>query len=238
MNDTLRGNNSNPPPAMKPSLSVRNGFSLVEIIAVAAILLILLAIAVPEFQEARTVSDYVQVKSDIHSLVVAQETYYQDFGIYPTEHESNRGAPEGRFQQGLNWLTSPVPYIGELPLDPFRVAASGGHELSFESGGIESGDLFGCLTCLETWEISSIGPDLIQSVRQDSPHYSGPGNPPILSYSPTNGSTSAGEIIQFGGDPYWIGVSAESARIGLVASEVGLVVDGVHYLHRLPPPLK
>ena len=244
MNDTLKGNNSTPPPALKPSSTVRNGFSLVEVIVVGAILLILLAIAVPEFQEARTVSNYVQAKSDIHSLVVAQEAYYQDFGTYPTESESD-AVDRGRNEAGLFWLTSPIPYIDEIPIDPFLSVTFDDENQRYETGGIEAGvTKLSCPFCLLTWVVFSPGPNTGESLlRPASPHYTSGFSNRIQSYSPTNGTMSYGPIFQYGGDPFWIGVSMSSGnRTTYAASsgslEVGLTIDHKTYLHRLPPPLK
>ncbi|MCA9434578.1 MAG: prepilin-type N-terminal cleavage/methylation domain-containing protein [Candidatus Omnitrophica bacterium] len=221
----------------KPTNEIAAGFTLIEMAIVTALLLVLLAIAVPEFREAQTLSSVVQVKTDIHTLVVAQEAYYQDFGIYPAESESD-AANFPRSLQGLFWLTSPIPYLEQVPVDPFGFTSMGVENPTYESGGIETSNIR-FSNCLVTWEIASHGPDLNQSIWQDSPHYSRSGNPNLISYSPTNGTESGGDIFQYGGDPFWIGIASSAARRPVSPSlEVGLTVDGVFYLHRLPPPLK
>ena len=81
------------------------------------------------------------------------------------------------------------------------------------------------------------------SVRAEDPHYPGRSTDSIASYNPTNGTESLGNIFQYGGDPFWIGVVMSSVNRTVYATSSGsldrtLDVDGVHYLHRLPPPLK
>ncbi|MCA9412646.1 MAG: prepilin-type N-terminal cleavage/methylation domain-containing protein [Candidatus Omnitrophica bacterium] len=216
------------------------GFSLVELLAVSSLILVLLAVSVPQFRQMSIFNDVAKVKSDIHFLVAAQEVYYQDYGIYPAESESdtlNRPRPEA----GLFWLTTPTPYIVTVPEDPFGLSPGMNY---YETGGIEIGvTKLSCTPCLETWVIMSLGPSGIQTIRTADPHYPGRSTDSIASYNPTNGTESLGNIFQYGGDPFWIGVVMSSVNRTVYATSSGsldrtLDVDGVHYLHRLPPPLK
>ena len=221
----------------------KKGFSLIEILVVAAIVLILLAVTVPEFKQASIVSDVAKAKSDIHFLAIANEIYFQDFGIYPPETESD-AVSRPRPEAGLFWLTSPISYVDAIPTDPFGRNAGEPNPDIYETGGIETGTtLLRCTPCLETWIIVSRGPDGFESVPTADPHFNGRPTDSVVSYNPTNGTESLGNIFQYGGDPFWIGVRMGSVNrrayfASPTALNVFLDVDGVHYLHRLPPPLK
>ena len=62
----------------------------------------------------------------------------------------------------------------------------------------------------------------------------------VDAYSPTNGTKSYGDIFQFGGDSFWIGVNMETGnrRNYDPSRDRGLIVNGQFYLHRLPPKLQ
>ncbi len=223
----------------------RGGFTLIELLIVIAIILILIAIALPNFLEAQIRAKVTKAKGEIRSLLIAMESYNLDFNYYPAQHERNGGT--NRNARGLFWLTSPNQYITAIPEDPFAIfgadESSGITYVTYESGGMEvGGSTFGgerCPTCMVTWAIFSNGPDATQNIWQDNPHYND-GNP-TWHYSPTNGTKSVGEIIVWGGDPLYIGYRIDrkdivSAFGGIQgAPAVGLPVDDIVYLRRLPP---
>ncbi|MCA9446495.1 MAG: prepilin-type N-terminal cleavage/methylation domain-containing protein [Candidatus Omnitrophica bacterium] len=230
----------------KPTNEIAAGFTLIEMAIVTALLLVLIVIAFPQFHEKRTLSSVVQVKSDIYSLVVAQESYFQDFMIYPAEMRPESHVwGRSRADSGLFWLTSPIPYIAEIPFDPFNpLSDESGFEV-YQSGGIESGNaMLSCTQCLMTWGIFSTGPvHDVPIISVADTHYTKWNSNRVVSYDPTNGIQSRGAIFQYGGDPFWIGVALGAVnRLHYDAFpnslDYGLVVDEVDYLHRLPPPLK
>ncbi|MCA9429726.1 MAG: prepilin-type N-terminal cleavage/methylation domain-containing protein, partial [Candidatus Omnitrophica bacterium] len=63
------------------------GFTLIELLIVIAIILILIAIALPNFLEAQQRARVVKCKGEIRSLGIAMESYFLDFKIYPAESE-------------------------------------------------------------------------------------------------------------------------------------------------------
>ncbi len=101
-------------------MNERKGFTLIELLIVIAIILILIAIALPNFLEAQIRSKVARVKSDIRSLSIAQESYYLDREVYTNDCG---GGNVGCFQ-----LSTPVAYIKDIPLDPFGVHRFGGGE--------------------------------------------------------------------------------------------------------------
>jgi prepilin-type N-terminal cleavage/methylation domain-containing protein len=225
------------------------GFTLIELLIVIAIILILIAIALPNFLEAQTRARVVKVKGDIRSLAIAQESYFLDFQTYPSESEDNPYA-RGRTTAGLYWLTSPIKYIGAIPNDPFGEQALGDGLTIYETGGIESGrSNMACIQCLKTWVIYSLGPDTPGTeVVSADPHREtygdgSPGGGSTDAYSATNGTKSRGDIFQYGGDPFWIGVNMGMADLATYknnpsAYDKGLMVSHQIYLHRLPPVLE
>ncbi|MCB9769527.1 MAG: prepilin-type N-terminal cleavage/methylation domain-containing protein [Candidatus Omnitrophica bacterium] len=218
----------------------RRGFTLIELLIVIAIILILIAIALPNFLEAQIRARVVKAKGEIRSLGIALESYALDYDIYPAEHERNGGG--NRNLRGLFWLTSPNAYITAIPEDPFHVFSEdeGIGYITYEFGGLENGGSFPsepCPACQVTWALFSNGPDATQNIWQENPHFNR--GQPTWNYSPTNGTKSTGEIFKWGGDPLFIGYSVTSVLVGkkLINSmpAVGLSVDGEYYLRRLPP---
>jgi type II secretion system protein G len=218
------------------------GFTLIELLIVIAIILILIAIALPNFLEAQIRARVTKAKGEIRSLAIAMDSYFLDFKAYPAETEGDFGRPRGAF--GHSWLTSPIAYIASVPEDPFGGTSQNGELRTYESGGIERG-IFPCPGCLETWVIYSSGPNETSepALRSGAPHYSTPSHNRVQTYSSTNGTRSEGVIHWYGGDSFWIGVQMESANKSVYKdsggqADVGLIVDEQFYLHRLPASLK
>ncbi len=89
------------------------GFTLIELLIVIAIILILIAIALPNFLEAQLRAKVVRVQADQRSVRVALESYYADRNDYPYW-----GSP-----YTVHWhyvrLTTPIAFITEIPPDIF-----------------------------------------------------------------------------------------------------------------------
>jgi type II secretion system protein G len=217
------------------------GFTLIELLIVIAIILILIAIALPNFLEAQIRARVTKAKGEIRSLAIAMDSYFLDFKAYPAETEGDFGRPRGEF--GHAWLTSPIAYIAQVPEDPFGGRSQNGELRTYESGGIERG-IFPCPGCLETWVIYSLGPseNPEPALRSGDPHFSTASSNRVVTYSSTNGTRSEGVIHWYGGDSFWIGVGLSNANKGQYSSsnpkpDTGLIVDNLFYLHRLPPHL-
>ncbi len=220
-----------------PSGKVKRGFTLIELLIVIAIILILISIALPNFLEAQMRAKVAKVKGEIRSIALAQEQYYLDFKMYPSENEADTTG-RSRSSQGLFWLTTPIKYLSKAPEDPFCDQNQGNRDQYYESGGIKHGRM-PCPSCLETWAFFTRGPDMQENqIVSDHPHW-GMYDDSVDSYSPTNGTRSIGDIFQFGGDPRWIGIPASVAiPSALKGPRSPLVVDGEPYLQRLPPKLR
>ncbi len=113
---------------------IQNGFTLIEILIVVAVIAILAAIAVPNFLEAQTRAKIVRVRADHRAIATAIEAYAVDYGRGPIgAREINvwsYGAKWGFGGPAADWwpvslgrqwgqITTPVAYMSAPPLDPF-----------------------------------------------------------------------------------------------------------------------
>jgi prepilin-type N-terminal cleavage/methylation domain-containing protein len=188
-----------------------SGFTLIELLIVIAIILILIAIALPNFLEAQIRANIARVKSDFRTLNVSLQQYQIDFNKFPivVDHFSTP------FAKRLQPLTTPVTYLAALPTDPFERLGGGyggteeqapypGNLYMYNTGtanfGAGIGDPNSRLQ--ERFSLHSGGPDGII----DFPYYAFSEGfilqqrHLVFVYSPTNGTRSAGDIIQRGGE--------------------------------------
>ncbi len=107
----------------KPRTS-QKGFTLIELLIVIAIILILIAIALPNFLEAQVRAKVTKAKSEIRSLATAFEAYRTDWPVYP------RGCLTAVIPSvgcSHNWgfvdqkLTTPIAYMNEILDDLFAI---------------------------------------------------------------------------------------------------------------------
>lgn len=76
---------------MLRSLQKKEGFTLVELLIVVAIIGILAAIAIPQFAAYRAKSYCSAVKSDLANLAIAEEAYFTDHNQYTTTATNLQG---------------------------------------------------------------------------------------------------------------------------------------------------
>jgi prepilin-type N-terminal cleavage/methylation domain-containing protein len=62
--------------------SSRRGFTLIELLIVVVIIGILAALAIPKFANSKQKAYVTAMKSDLHSLTVAEEAFFADSGRY------------------------------------------------------------------------------------------------------------------------------------------------------------
>lgn len=223
-------------------MRIKKGFTLIELLIVIAIILILIAIALPNFLEAQIRAKVAKAKGEMRSIGIAMESYNLDFKIYPRDHERHAWG-------GLFWLTAPINYIGNMPSDAFfsydnasaATAGDQGRLVTYELGGLDAGPAPGqgvypkCHTCQLVWVLHSSGPDGNEEpFNQGDPHYGGNNR----TYSPTNGTKSDGNILTFGGDSSYIGMNmsyAVPSQLHAPHVRAPLMLDGEPYIKRLPP---
>lgn len=215
------------------------GFTLIELLIVIAIILILIAIALPNFLEAQIRARVTKAKGEMRTIGIAMESYYLDWNTYPFESENDCATPQVRTRCGLAWLTSPIAYITSIPPDTFPDPNN--NELSWmETGVVRAARENPVDMAAAVWGLFTRGPDGVDSeLSSASPNivYVNPGDGSNDSYNPTNGTKSAGDLFLFGGDGYFIGTICNPA----IATKTNcqtispLVVDGIPYVHKLPP---
>jgi prepilin-type N-terminal cleavage/methylation domain-containing protein len=183
------------------------GFTLIELLIVIAIILILIAIALPNFLEAQLRARVTAVKGDLRTVGIALDTYFLDFGMYPPEHDPDS---LGLDSSGLFQLTSPLTYLKELPEDLFKLSGSGigGSEQRWyeaASTGVPPRAVHFLRPKLHAYITWSGGPDGGDNFdSNDSWPYNGesdpcPRNLGYINYSPTNGTKSIGDLLQLNG---------------------------------------
>jgi prepilin-type N-terminal cleavage/methylation domain-containing protein len=202
------------------------GFTLIELLIVIAIILILIAIALPNFLEAQVRAKVANARGELKTLMVATESYKLDWKKEPIA-EIPGVQREGAYSWwgfSSHGLTTPIKYISSLPSEPF----SDDFTIDFWRGlrGAESDPPYTVIRASwipYTWPIGSIvsnnsrvqaaaggsvpisrqfhetvsrcgyiyyssGPDRVDGTVWGNPQY----------YTPTNGTTSFGELYEFG----------------------------------------
>lgn len=97
----------------------RQGFTLIELATVAAILGILAAIAVPNFLNANVRAKVAKAQADQEVIAWALESYFIDNEAYPPNRIGGQSGPDD-----LLPIIEPVPYLSQLPVDAFLAPAN------------------------------------------------------------------------------------------------------------------
>lgn len=215
----------------------KKGFTLIELLIVIAIILILIAIALPNFLEAMTRAKVTRSMADIRTQAIALESYYQDHNEYTKDSDSSLdlvdGVPWEHRANGFLQLTSPIAYLTGFLQDPFggpiKVEGGGAQGYRIGSGtwsypddSLNSNDnqlsagVFQKVGKQDAYVIIGVGPDQARSRNAYkcfpfmSVYEGGAGTQPpdgrgdlqpamYVTYTPTNGSRSIGDLYYFGG---------------------------------------
>jgi prepilin-type N-terminal cleavage/methylation domain-containing protein len=180
-------------------------FTLIELLIVIAIILILIAIALPNFLEAQMRAKVARVRGDMRTIAHAMNTYYLDFRIYPTDHD-----PDDYSQRGLYQLTTPLKYLTKVPEDAFNTRGSGINigEPFFEMASTGISPVIARFRSqkVHAFAVFSHGPDNADDF-DDNDRWPFCGSPipcpramGYLNYGPTNGTRSRGDLVQTGGE--------------------------------------
>ena len=206
--------------------SLPKGFTLIELLIVIAIILILIAIALPNFLEAQVRAKVARVTADLRTIAIALESYFIDWGMYTDDSEDEFDASD----HGLAQLTTPLQYLTELPFDVFIGGgqAEDGHPVFFElastgmdplsvARGFSFSNAVPGTSPPKTYNIHAYG--LYSHGPNQTDDFDGEGDFPwsdctincnpcdpgadgtnTTNYSPTNGTRSRGNIHNFGGE--------------------------------------
>ncbi len=183
------------------------GFTLIELLIVIAIILILIAIALPNFLEAQVRAKVTKAQGEMRSLRTAIEAYQTQWQTYPADGDDLSPFNPMNFDvyARLLVLTSPIKHIESLPYDPFhaeKVAFYGSEMLypgeppytySYNTFGTHDGDPMTYQPANggkpDNWGLTSLGPNMLFDAGVSGP----------VAYTPTNGSKSVGDITVLGG---------------------------------------
>jgi type II secretion system protein G len=180
----------------------RKGFTLIELLIVIAIILILIAIALPNFLEAQIRAKVTRNYSEFKGLAIALEMYRGDYRNYPGNNKVTRGLKDELLSRYTE-LTTPSAYIKTIPVDPFgqeewvypikhgSYIYCGGWWQSVAGGG--------GLRFLGNWVLVGKGPDTLDGNGEWATVRSIPeGDRLRFFYSPTNGTVSIGDMVRWG----------------------------------------
>ncbi len=97
-------------------------FTLIELLIVIAIILILIAIALPNFLNSMVRAKVARVMSDMRTIATGLESYQTDYHDYPTGFGLTTD-PTDRWRFGLWLLSTPIPYVTSADIqDPLHQA--------------------------------------------------------------------------------------------------------------------
>ncbi len=95
-----------------------SAFTLIELLVVIAILAVLMGIAFPVFQSVQNAARKTQAKNDLVQIVTAVNSFYTEYGKYPTTATSDSaskvgggGTSSGTLFYELRALPSPAPTL-------------------------------------------------------------------------------------------------------------------------------
>lgn len=86
-------------------MTMRRGFTLIELMIVVVIIGVLAAIAIPKFASTKERAHVTAMKSDLRNLATVQEMYLSDFGSYTPVIASNLAGA----------VATPDPATGFIP---------------------------------------------------------------------------------------------------------------------------
>lgn len=104
-------------------VQISRGFTLIELLIVIAIILILIAIALPNFLEAQIRAKVANSNGELRSLVTATEAYRTDWNTREPKTDVPGALPAGKYSEWWGFashlLTTPHNYITSIPYEPF-----------------------------------------------------------------------------------------------------------------------
>jgi prepilin-type N-terminal cleavage/methylation domain-containing protein len=155
---------------------LKRGFTLIELLIVIAIILILIAIALPNFLEAQVRAKVTNANAELRTVETAMASYFTDRGRHMADGWEMSGLgidPSGGYPTGgegsniiYSQLTTPVAYVTTIPVDEFQVAS-----IAVDSAGNGLGDRDKALVHYryygEGWKCAAAGGSLQQGICEN-----------------------------------------------------------------------
>ena len=193
---------------------MKRGFTLIELLIVVAIILILIAIALPNFLEAQMRAKVTKSNAEIRTLATALDSYQIDYnGRYPYPADEVGFFPSAGLDPWFDQtippvLSTPVAYLTEARIrDSFNQVEDivphyhySIREFAITQNGEAHWDEY-AFTILNAFRLNSQyfllshGPNLEHDPPSDTEN---PTWRDGMQYSPTNGTISKGDIVYFG----------------------------------------
>ncbi len=156
------------------------GFTLIEILVVLAIIAILVALILANFNTSRRKARDAQRQSDLTQIQLSIEQYYDDYSLYPTcvatgGDPSNTGflsgCPSATYNlcigttvnhYGLLSALNTIPaYISSIPNDPLNAHSATGYEYVYARGLRKVSDT--------TYMCTGLTSDFVLATRLENP---------------------------------------------------------------------
>lgn len=190
---------------------VEIGFTLIELLVVVAIIGILVAIAIPNFLNAMVRAKVAEAQAEMTLLASTLECYFVDQNCYPPSCGVGRYYDPSWYANPVSLrlipLTTPVAYVVSVPQgDPFP-AKDLPDNTSPPTRDYDTYDYmdaanrrgWGSGTCSGgIWRLASSGPDRMQAWGGTTMEITTNAHQLGVDYDPTNGTTSAGDIVKVG----------------------------------------